>query len=139
MHAKCLFYICVFSIIILDIVKLINQIANIFRIKRSSTKISDEVITALEKAIYEKDAGRYTEALYILDEILRDDPDIPLVMYVKSLILWEGFKDSYTAKLGLQRVKQLVPRKKDKLNRMASELMEKIERPYLPKIDGKPD
>ena len=71
--------------------KLINRIASILKIHRSSPQISDEVKTALEKAIYEKDAGRYTEALYILDEILRDDPDIPLVMYVKSLILWEGF------------------------------------------------
>jgi hypothetical protein len=62
-----------------------------------------------------------------------------LVLFVKSLILWEGFKDSYTPRLGLQRVKELFPKKKDKLNRMATELIEKIERPYLPKIDGEPD
>jgi len=120
-------------------VKLINRIASILKIHRSSPQISDEVKTALEKAIYEKDAGRYTEALHILDEIIREDPDIPMAMIVKSVVLWEGFKDSYTAKLGLQRVKQLVPRKKDKLNRMASELMEEIELPYSSRKDGKPD
>jgi len=62
-----------------------------------------------------------------------------LVLFVKSVILWEDFKDPYTAKLSLQRVMKLVPRKKVKLNRMASELMERIERPYLSQIDGKPD
>ena len=119
--------------------KLINQIASIFRIKRSSTKISDEVRTALEKAIHAKDAGRYSEALHIVDEIIKEDPDIPMALLVKSVILWEGFKDSYTAKLGLQRVKKLVPRKKDKLHGMASELMEKIERPYLRRKNETPD
>jgi hypothetical protein len=120
-------------------VEIINRISSLFRIPRSTAGISEEVKAALEKAIHKKDAGRYSEALHIVDEIIREDPDIPLALIVKSVILWEGFKDSYTAKLGLQRVKQLVPRKKDKLNRMASELMEKIERPYLSKIDGKPD
>jgi len=104
--------------------------------QKSSTQISDEVKSALEKAIHEKDAGRYLEALHILDEIIREDPDNPVAVYIKAVTLWEGFKDSYTTKLGLQRVKQLVPRKKDKLNRMASELMEKIERPYLRRMNG---
>jgi hypothetical protein len=117
--------------------KLINQIASIFRIQRSSTKISDEVRTALKRAIHEKDAGRPTEALHILDEIIREDPDNPMALFVKSVILWEDFKDPTISKLGLQRVKQLVPRKKDKLNRMASELMENIERPYIRKMNGK--
>ena len=119
--------------------EIINRISSLFRIPRSTAGISEEVKAALEKAIHKKDAGRYSEALHIVDEIIKEDPDIPMALLVKSVILWEGFKDSYTAKLGLQRVKQLVPRKKDKLHRMASELMEKIERPYLSKIDGKPD
>ena len=124
---------------VLDTVKLIDQIARIFRIQRSSTKISEEVRTALENAIQEKEVGRYSEALHILDEIIREDPDIPAALYIKATIIWEGFKDPYTANLGLQRVKQLVPNKNDRLNQMASELMEEIERPYLSRIDGKPD
>jgi len=43
------------------------------------------------------------------------------------VILWEGFKDSYTAKLGLQRVKELVPKKKDRLNQLAADLIDEIE------------
>ena len=118
---------------------LLNRIISFFGIARSANQISDEVATALKRAIYEKDAGRYTEALHILDEIARDDPDIPAALLIKSVILWEGFKDPHLAKLGLQRVKQLVPRKSNKLNRMASELMEKIERPYLRRMNGKPE
>jgi uncharacterized protein (UPF0147 family) len=109
-------------------VNLINKINSFFKIPRTSTEISGEVKIALEKAIHEKDAGRFVEALDILDEIIRDDPDIPVATFIKAVILWEGFKDSYTAKLGIQRVKELVPKKNDKLNRMASELMEEIER-----------
>jgi len=109
------------------ILKLINRILSIFRIPRSANQISGEVSTALEKAVHEKDAGRYTEALHILDEIIKDDPDIPVVLYIKAVILWEGFKDSYTAKLGLQRVKELVSKKNVRLSRMASELIDEIE------------
>ena len=109
--------------------RLINRIVSLFRrIPRSAPQISDEVKAALEKAIHEKDAGRYTEALHILDEIITDDPDIPVALYIKAVILWKGFKDPYTANLGLQRVKQLVPKKNDRLNQMASELIEEIKR-----------
>ena len=95
---------------------------------KATTLLSDEIRTALEKAVYEKDIGRYTEALHIVDELLKDDPNIPLAAYIKATILWDGFKDSYTAKLGLKRVKQLVPNKNNSLYHMASELMEEIER-----------
>lgn len=95
---------------------------------RSSTLLSDEVKAALEKAVHEKDLGRYTEALQIVDEVLKDDPNTPVAAFIKSTILWEGFNYSSTAKLGLKRVKQLVPDKNDRLNHMASELMEEIER-----------
>jgi hypothetical protein len=94
---------------------------------RSTTLLSGEVKTALEKAVFEKDIGRYTEALYIVDDVLKDDPNIPVAAFIKATILWEGFKDSYTAKLGLQRVKQLVPNKNERLNHMASELIAEIE------------
>jgi hypothetical protein len=62
-----------------------------------------------------------------VDDVLKDDPNIPVAAFIKATILWEGFKDSYTAKLGLQRVKQLVPNKNDRLNHMASELIAEIE------------
>jgi uncharacterized protein (UPF0147 family) len=90
--------------------------------------ISEDVKTALKKALYEKNMGRYTKALHIVDDVIKDDPNIPLAAFIKATILWEGFKDPYTAGLGLQRVKQLVPDKNDRLNLMASELIEKIER-----------
>ena len=106
---------------------LINRIASLIRIPRSTARISDEVKAALEKATIEKDSGRYTQALHILDEIIADDPDIPLALYIKAVILWEGFKDSYTAMLGLQRVKELVPKKKDRLNQLAADLIDEIE------------
>jgi hypothetical protein len=109
-------------------VKLTNKTVNLFKKPRSTALISDEVKTALERAVYEKENGRYREALYIVDGVLKDDPNIPVATFIKAAILWEGFKDSYTAKLGLQRVKMLVPKKNDKFNQMASELMKEIER-----------
>jgi len=63
-------------------VDLINRIASLFRTPRSNTPISDDIKAALEKAIHEKDAGRYTQALHILDEIITDDPDIPVALYI---------------------------------------------------------
>jgi len=108
-------------------VALLNRIASLFRIPRSTTRVSDEVKAELEKALHEKDAGRYTEALHILDKIIADDPDIPVALYIKAVIMWEGSKDSYTAKLGLQRVMELAPKKKDRLNQLASELIDEIE------------
>jgi len=106
----------------------VKSFINHIKRPKSTTLLSDEVKTCLEKAVFEKDAGRYTEALRIVDEVLKDDPKIPLAAFIKATILWEGFKDSYTAKLGLQRVRQLVPNKNDRLHLMASELIEKIKR-----------
>ena len=105
----------------------VKSFISLFKKPRSTTLLSGEVKTALEKAVFEKDIGRYTEALYIVDDVLKDDPNIPVAAFIKATILWEGFKDSYTAKLGLQRVKQLVPNKNDRLNHMASELIAEIE------------
>ena len=82
---------------------------------RSPTLLSDNIKVALEKDVLEKDTGRYREALHIVDDVLKDDPNFPLAAFIKATILWEGFKDSYTAKLGLQRVKQLVSSRNDKL------------------------
>ncbi len=81
----------------------------------------------MEKAVFEKDSGRYKEALHIVNEVLKDDPNIPVAALIKATILWEGYNDSYTAKLGLKSVKQLVPNKNNRLYHMASELMDKIE------------
>ena len=60
--------------------------------------------------------------LPLVDEVLKDDPNIPEAAFIKATILWEGFKDSYTAKLGLQRVKQLVHNKNDRLNHRVGRL-----------------
>ena len=95
---------------------------------KPTTLLSDEIKSALEKAVFEKDTGRFKEALQIVNAVLKDDPNIPVAALIKATILWEGYKDSYTAKLGLKSVKLLVPNRNDRINRMASELMEEIER-----------
>ncbi len=106
----------------------VKSLINLLKKPTSTTLLSEEVKTALEKAVYEKEDRRYLEALQVVDEVLKDDPNIPEATFIKAAILWEGFKDPYTAKLGLQRVKELVPKKNDRLNHMASELIEEIER-----------
>ena len=106
----------------------VKSLIDRFKKPTSPKPISKAVKTALEQAVYEKENRRYLAALQITDEVLREDPNIPVAMFIKATILWEGFQDSYTAKLGLQRVKQLVPNKKNRLNHLASELIEKIER-----------
>jgi len=106
----------------------VKFLINIIKKPTSTTPLSEAVKTELEKAVYEKENRQYIEALHRVDEVLKVDPHIPLAAFIKATILWEGFQDSYTAKLGLQSVQQLVPNKKDRLNQMASELMETIER-----------
>jgi hypothetical protein len=107
---------------------MVKPFASCFRRSRFSAPLSDEVKSVLEKAVHAKDNRRYREALNMVDGVLKVDPDNPVATYIKAAILWEGFGDSYTAKLGIQRVKQLVPSKNAKLNQMASELIETIER-----------
>jgi hypothetical protein len=107
---------------------MVKPFASCFKRSRFSAPLSDDVKSLLEEAVHEKDNRRYKEALNMVDGVLKDDPDNPVATYIKATILWEGFGDSYTAKLGIQRVKQLVPSKSAKLNQMASELIETIER-----------
>ena len=101
----------------------------ILQIKRPkpAVMLSYEIKSALEMAVSEKNAGRYKEALQIVDSVLKDDPNIPVAALIKATIIWEGFKDPYLAKLGIKSVKHLVPNKNDRINRMASDLMVEIE------------
>lgn len=86
-----------------------------------------QVKAQLEQIVYDRENGRYIEALHRVEIVLIQDPNLPMAALLKALILWEGFADSYTAKLGLQRVMELVPDKNSSIHKMAADLMEKID------------
>ena len=99
-----------------------------FRRKPKATRHMAETVKAdLEKAVYELKAGDYADALQRVESILLADPNIPMAAFLKSLILWEGYGDSNTARLELKWVMRLVPNKKHDLHCVASQLLAEID------------
>ncbi len=94
---------------------------------KPTLNLSEQVKAELEQVVYDRKSGRYNEALHRVETVLIQDPNIPMAALLKALILWEGFGESYTAKLGLQRVMELVPDKNSSIHKMATNLMEKID------------
>ncbi len=82
----------------------------------------------LAKAKFSKSNGRFKEALAIVNEVLEKDPDFPDALYLKALILWEGFENRQGASRYLRRVMTLVPRN-DTLHRWALNNLQDITKP----------
>ena len=98
------------------------------RKKPKVTRHLDESVKAgLEKVVYELKVGDYADALQRVESILQKEPNIPIAVYLKSLILWEGYGDSNKSRMGLKRVMELVPNKNHDLHYMASQLLEEID------------
>ena len=76
----------------------------------SSRKVSPrEAFSAdLARARHSKGAGRFEEALGIINEVLDKDPDFPDALYLKATILWEGFKKRQQSTTCLKKVMELV-------------------------------
>ena len=100
---------------------------NIRRKPKATLHLTETVKADLEKAVHELKAGDYADALQRIESILLTDPNIPMAAFLKSLILWEGYGDSTTARLELKWVMRLVPNKKHDLHCMASQLLSEID------------
>jgi tetratricopeptide (TPR) repeat protein len=94
--------------------------------KRASPR---ETLSAdLAKAKFSKTNGRFKEALTIVNEVLEKDPDFPDALYIKAVILWEGFENRQDASRYLRKVMALVPRN-ETLHRWASNYLRDITKP----------
>ena len=100
---------------------------NIRRKPKATLRLTETVKADLEKAVHELKAGDYADALQRIESILLTDPNIPMAAFLKSLILWEGYGDSNTARLELKYVMRLVPNKKHDLHCAASQLLAEID------------
>jgi hypothetical protein len=76
----------------------------------SSKKVSPrEAFSAdLARARHSKGAGRFEEALVIINNVLVKDPDFPEALYLKATILWEGFRNRQESSSCLKKVMELV-------------------------------
>ena len=79
----------------------------------------------LEKARYSKRAGRFQEALRIINGILDKEPDFPDALYLKARILWEGFGNGEGAQGCLKKVMGLV-QNQETLYRWASSYYDEV-------------
>ena len=76
----------------------------------SSKKVGPRDIFSadLARARHSKSAGRFEEALAIINTVLVKDPDLPDALYLKATILWEGFRNRQESSSCLKKVMELV-------------------------------
>ena len=79
----------------------------------------------INKIKFSKRAGRFDEALQIVNDLLHEDPDYPEAMLLKAQILWEGFGKAATARGYLNRIRELTP-EDDKFHRWATGYLETV-------------
>ena len=85
----------------------------------------DQFAADLEKIRECKRSGHFPEALRLANNILRQDPEFPDVLYLKATILWEGFGNAEGAKGCLKKMKEKVP-ENETLYRWASTYYDEI-------------
>jgi hypothetical protein len=93
---------------------------------KSKPNHSDRINTEIESAIQNLKNGSCDDALSQVDSLLLRNPNTPSVLFLKALIVWEGFGDSNTANSELNEVINLLPGKNGELYHMASDLLAKI-------------
>ncbi len=79
----------------------------------------------LAKSKLSKQRKHFAEALQLVNNILREEPDFPEARFLKAQILWEGFGNAEAAKGYLIRIRQLVP-KGESLHTWASTYLEEM-------------
>jgi tetratricopeptide (TPR) repeat protein len=99
----------------------------------SSKKVSPREVFAadLARARHSKGAGRFEEALSIIDEVLIKDPEFPEALYLKATILWEGFRNRPESTTCLKKVLGLV-KSHETLHRWALNYYQDVKNPVLP-------
>ena len=98
----------------------------------SSRKVSPrEALSAdLERARFSKRKGQFKEARNIINEVIEKDPDFPDALYLKAMILWEGFEDRQEALECLRKVMELVPRN-ETLHRWAFNYLREVKKTHI--------
>ena len=85
----------------------------------------DQFAADLEKIRECKRTEHFPEALRLANNILRQDPEFPDVLYLKATILWEGFGNAEGAKGCLKKIKEILP-ENETLYRWASSYYDEI-------------
>jgi len=85
----------------------------------------DQFAADLEKIRACKRSGHFPEALGLANHILRQDPEFADALYLKAIILWEGYENAEGAKGYLRKVKEKVP-ENETLHRWASSYYDEI-------------
>ncbi len=112
--------------------RLLHSFRNRFGSGRSKSDVTvpDQFRVDLEQAVHDLENRKYAEALKKVDTVLSQDRGIPVAVYLKARIVWEGFRYSPAAKQSLKQVIELVPDPDHLLHRMAAELLSRIDKPY---------
>ena len=80
----------------------------------------------LNQAKHLKTQKKYDKALFVINNILKQDPEFPEALYIKAKIVWEGFENAESARANLKKVMDLTSNKNDTIYRWASHLYNEI-------------
>jgi tetratricopeptide (TPR) repeat protein len=73
-----------------------------------------------------KSKNEYHKALILVNDILKEVPDLPEALYLKAQILWEGYQKAAPAKNLLERILEVLPNRQETYNRWAQSLIDEI-------------
>jgi len=98
-----------------------------FHMGNSSTRsIREQLEGDLSIATNYKMQKKYNEALNILNNILRQDPEFPEALLLKAQILWQGLDSADNAKACLEKIMKVEKDQNDTIYRWASNLNNEI-------------
>ena len=80
----------------------------------------------LNQAKHLKTQKKYDKALFVINNILKQDPEFPEALYIKAKIVWEGFENAESARANLKKVMDLTSNKNDTIYRWSSHLYDEI-------------
>jgi tetratricopeptide (TPR) repeat protein len=80
----------------------------------------------LNQAKHLKTQKKYDKALFVINKILKQDPEFPEALYIKAKIVWEGFENAESARTNLKKVMDLTSNKNDTIYHWSSHLYDEI-------------
>jgi hypothetical protein len=90
---------------------------------------------ALHQARNQKMKKEYHRALVLVNDILKNAPDLPEALYLKAQILWEGYQKAKDSTVILEQVLEILPDQEDTYHRWARTLMDDIKAADTPAVE----
>ena len=90
----------------------------------------------LNQARLQKSKQEYHKALVLVNDILKNAPDLPEALYLKAQILWEGYHKAEDSIIILEKIVDILPDKEDTSHRWAQTLMDEIKEVKISEVEN---